>query len=1011
MKITPWLIIAFLLFPSCFLQSQEYFQQKVDYTIDVTLDDQNHVLRGFEKIRYTNRSQENLNKLYFHLYPNAYKNNQTALAQEQFKNEGKHYLFNVYTQRGFIDSLDFKVNGEPADWDYTSPHIDICKIKLDEPLKPGENITITTPFRVKIPLAVTSRLGYVEQSYKISHWFPKPAVFNNKGWQKHPYRDMGKSYTEYGSFDVSITLPENYFVAAPGELLTKSEQRRIRQREKKTRQKLGFNSEDMEIPESSREKKTIRYKIDSALDFAWFADKRFYVLTNRVNLAGSDKTVTTRTFFTNDQASLWLEANNYLEKAVKTFVRWYGDYPYKNFTAVSGVPGSESNNETYSAITSTGFTERDKQLERLLVHGLAQNWFSGKVNFNPQQTPFLVEGLTKYSEIRYLTQKYGQENKMYKEYNISENIARILGVEAMNYKDEMDQFYYFNARQNMDQPTNTPISQLSRVNYFSVAKAKSAKAFLHLNGYLQANQFDLAMKQFFRNWSFRHPGAEDLEQTFNKYNDKELSWFFEKMLKTDEKSDYAIVKYRKGKVLVKNKESIAAPIVLRGFYQDKEKFTKWFEGFRGKKWLSIPGGEYDEVVIDPEHIMLELYRSNNTIKTQGLFKRTEPFDLHFAGLFSNPDYTQLNYLPALGWNSYDKIMLGLSSYDPPLPMDRFDYFFAPFYTTGTNNLAGKGYVAFNMFPDNLFQKIQLKTSGKRFGYSDYYKGSYNKLKTELTFSIRHNHPEHSGRNRLQFAYTYATDLIDVLDKIHGEEGKSLTYNTFLNATFTHDYSDKSINPYSFQADIEWSPEFLKSSFEANYKYSYYMQEGLSLRLFGGMFFDQSEGLPWNYAFHLAGGNGWQDYKYEHAFLGRFEGPRDENANQAFVQQYFPEEGGFTIYSPLGSTKDWLLSMNVKSAVPVFDALPIHVYGNIGAFGDNRPITEKDISNKDWAYETGVKFSFLNMVDIYFPVLNSENLTKASQIVTSRYGERIRFHVKFDMLNTGRLRQEIRSLFN
>ena len=1010
MKITPWFIIAFLLFPSCFLQSQEYFQQDVDYTIDVSLDDQNHVLRGFEKISYSNNAPESLEELYFHLYPNAYRNNQTALAKEQFKNEGKHYLFNVYTQRGFIDSLSFKVNGKSVKWDYLPGQIDVCRIILDKPLKPGETITITTPFRVKIPLAVTSRMGYVEQSYKISHWYPKPAVYNNNGWQEHSYRDMGKSYSDYGSFDVSITLPENYFIAAPGKLLTRSEQERIKQREKKTRQKLGFNSEDMDIPESSDEYKTVRYKIDSVTDFAWFADKRFYVLTNKVRLPGSDKKVTTRAFFTNEQASLWLEANNYLKESIKAFSRWFGSYPYDSFTAVSGVPGSESKDEAYPAITCTGFAEKDKQLEQLLVQGLAQSWFSGKVNFNPQEYPFLVEGLTTFTEIWYLSQKYGEENKLYRSFNISENIARLMGVEYMDYHDGLDQLYYFMARKNKDQPTNTPLSQLSRINYFSVAEAKTAKAFMHLSGYLNPNRFHLTMRQFFRDWSFKHPGPEDLKRAFLKRSNKELSWFFEGFLETNKKSDYAIAKYRNGKVLVKNKGLVNAPLVLTGIHQDKRTFYRWYEGFSGKKWLDVPDGAYDKFVIDPDNIMLELYRKNNTLKTKGLLKKQEPFDFRFAGLFSNPQYSRLNYLPALGWNSYDKIMLGLSSYDPPLPTDRFDYFLAPFYTTGTNTLAGKGFFAFNIFPDRLFQEIQLKTSGKRFGYSDYYKGSYNKFKAELNLSLKSNNPFQAGSNRIRFSYIHATDLIDILDKIHGAEEKSLTYNNFFNAAFIHDHSNKSINPYSFRTDMEWSSDFLKSSLEANYKFSYYMNEGLSLRVFGGMFLNKKTGLPYNYAYHLGGGNGWQDYKYEHTFLGRFEGPRDDNANQAFVQQYFPDEGGFAIYSPLGNTKDWLLTLNVKSAVPVFDALPIHVYGNAGAFGNSQPIPEKNISNKSWAYETGVKFSFLNMVDIYFPVMSSENLTKASQVVTSRYGERIRFHIKFDMLKTERLRQEIKTLF-
>src|SRR6056297_4096446 len=322
MKIIPWIATAILLLTPGILNAQEYFQQEVDYTIQVELDDKIHFLRGVEEIEYTNNAPEALTEIYLHLPPNAYKNNQTYLAKEQFQREGKHYLFSVYSQSGFIDSLNFTVNNKEVKWDYHKKHIDICRLTLNEPLKAGETITIKTPFRVKIPLAVTSRLGHVDQSYKISKWFPRPAVYNAEGWHISPYRDLGKSYSEYGSFDVSITLPENYIVAAPGQLMTKSEKKRLNQIEKQTRQKLGFNADDMTIPESSRDFKTIRYKIDSIPDFVWFTDKRYHVLTNEVSLPNSKKTVTTRTFFTNEQADLWQNANKYISQALQDYSDW-----------------------------------------------------------------------------------------------------------------------------------------------------------------------------------------------------------------------------------------------------------------------------------------------------------------------------------------------------------------------------------------------------------------------------------------------------------------------------------------------------------------------------------------------------------------------------------------------------------------------------------------------------------------------------------------------------------------
>src|SRR6056297_2351400 len=210
--------------------SQEYFQQEVNYNIDVTLDDQNHFLRGFEEIQYTNNAPQPLKKIHLHLWPNAYKNNQTTLAREQFASEGKHFLFRAESQRGFIDSLRFRVNGESVEWKHHPDHIDIAILQLNEPLLPGETITITTPFRVKIPLGVTSRFGHIGQAYKITQWYPKPAVFDQRGWHAMPYRDMGEFYSEYGSFQVSITLPQNYVVAASGKLQTTSEKKWLENR-------------------------------------------------------------------------------------------------------------------------------------------------------------------------------------------------------------------------------------------------------------------------------------------------------------------------------------------------------------------------------------------------------------------------------------------------------------------------------------------------------------------------------------------------------------------------------------------------------------------------------------------------------------------------------------------------------------------------------------------------------------------------------------------------------------
>jgi len=992
------------------IYSQKYFQQKVDYSIQVTLHDETHFLSGFETIQYTNNAPHPLNHLYFHLWPNAYKNNHTQLAKEQFRKDGKHYLFNIYEQRGYIDSLNFKVHGKKISWNYHPEHIDICKLQLNKPLKPGETITITTPFRVKIPLAVTSRLGYAEQSYKISHWFPQPAVYNQEGWHTAPYTDRGETYSEYSSFDVSIRLPKNYVVTATGKLLTSAEKKSLQKRIKQTERKLGFNREDLQIPISSDAYKTIRYRADSITTFAWFADKRYHVLADKLHLPRSGKNITIRVFFTNEQADLWRDATTYIKEGLRQYSEWYGPYPYDKFTALMGAMGTKSKGNGYPMGASIGYAATPKQLEQAIIRGIGQSWVSGKVNIDPREYPFLAEGLITFSEKRYLTEKYGTDTKLFPYLHVSQQLARITGVDDLTITDETDLLYQFNARKNLDQSTKTPLKQLTRANYFSVSKAKTTQAFQHLLHYLGKNQFDQRMKRFFRQWKFQHPQPKNLETIFRRHTDNNMDWFFEKLLTTNEKMDYALLRIKGSKLLVKNQGSIDSPFIIKGFKNNQSIYTKWMDGFNGKKWIELPSKPAEKIILDPDHIMPELSRKNNTLYLQKSFKTNEPFNFRLGGLINNPQYTQLNALPSVGWNSYDKFMIGMLTYNPPIPPERFNYLIAPFFSTGTSNLSGQGYVSFSAYPVRFFQQIQLKLSGKRYGYSNYYEDHYNKLQANVRFKFHNDLTRDYGSTALNIQTSYVTDLTDILAQIHNQGEATIGADYYFTTSIIHDYSDKSINPYSIQGDVEWSENFIKATLEANYKLSYYKEEGLSLRLFAGSFLDKTENLPWNYALHLSGGNGWQDYKYERTYLGRFEGPQDVNANQLFVQQFYPEEGAFSTYSPLGSTQDWLVAFNFKTAVPVIDALPIHVYGNAGAFGSSREVPETSIANKTWAYETGIKFSFLNMLDIYFPVLTSPNLKKASNFISSRYGEKIRFHLKFDKLTPQRLREEIKSLY-
>ena len=203
-------------------QSEDYFQQRVNYKISVELDDINHMLHGRIDLFYFNNSPDILDKIAIHLWPNAYSSKKTSFAKQKLVHRDLTFYDADKSQRGWIDSLNFVINKKNAELVYDKENTDIAWIHLPEPLLPGKAIKITSPFRVKIP-ASFSRLGHQKNAYQITQWYPKPAVYDKNGWQTMPYLDQGEFYSNFGNFEVEITLPAQYIVAATGTLQEQKE--------------------------------------------------------------------------------------------------------------------------------------------------------------------------------------------------------------------------------------------------------------------------------------------------------------------------------------------------------------------------------------------------------------------------------------------------------------------------------------------------------------------------------------------------------------------------------------------------------------------------------------------------------------------------------------------------------------------------------------------------------------------------------------------------------------------
>ncbi|HZG00966.1 MAG TPA: M1 family metallopeptidase, partial [Chitinophagales bacterium] len=467
-----FLPFAALLFSLSFAASAQkpYWQQRADHVIRVTLDDRQHVLRGEETIAYTNHSPDTLRYLYIQLYPNAYSRKNTAFAKEQIRNGKLEFQKAGADKMGFIDSLAFTANNAALKHELDPVNPDYAKLFLASPLAPGQSITLHTPFRYKINKTF-SRGGHEGQAYQITQWYPKPAVYDKNGWHPMPYLDNGEYYAEFGSYDVSITLPANYLIGATGTLQTEEEKTWL--------QKLSnyytyppsviagpanpFASDSSStfmgtgFPPSDVKAKTIRYTADNVQDFAWFADKRFRVMKSSVALPHSGRVVDTWAFYYSERReSLWRDAVKYVDSSVYYYSKWVGDYAHPQATAVEGALLAGGGME-YPMVTVIGNMSSARSLENVIAHEVGHNWFQGMLGSNEREHPWMDEGINSYYEKRYM--KATEPPK-----TADTATGPLAALANLNVTLEGELPYLFQARRNYEQPTCSRAPAFSQTN-------------------------------------------------------------------------------------------------------------------------------------------------------------------------------------------------------------------------------------------------------------------------------------------------------------------------------------------------------------------------------------------------------------------------------------------------------------------------------------------------------------------------------------------------------------------
>jgi Peptidase family M1 domain len=1008
-----FLVFVFGIISTLILAQKPYFQQDVAFTIQVKLDDKKHELNAFETLIYKNNSPDALPFIYMHLWPNAYTDIHSRLGQQFEEDQELFFHFAADSLRGSIDSLDFKVDGQPVKLEYDAKNPDIAKLILNVALQPGGQISITTPFRVHIPIGKISRLGHIGQQYQITQWFPKPAVYDRNGWNQMPYLNQGEFYSEFGTFDVYISLPQNYVLGSTGDLIDNPQEVHFLDSIAEATKNIGaYDKKDVKFPASSPIFKTVHYHQEHVHDFAWFCDKRYHVLKGEVELPHTKRKVSTCVMYTNMYASYWKDAIKYVNDALYYYSLWNGDYTYDVCTAVDGALSAGGGME-YPNITVIGAVGSARTLDLVITHEVGHNWFYGMLGSNERIHTWMDEGINSANEMRYMMLKYPNAKL------ISTPINGLLDMDRYYQKAQYYQAYAFCARMHTDQPDDIPAVDYTGINYGTVVYMKSAVIFNYLRAYLSDSVYDKCFQTYFDRWHWKHPMPEDIKAVFVEVSGKNLDWVFEDLIRTNKHMDYkmaGIDQSANGFALnIKNKGEVNGPFSISGMKEGKTIKTQWYDGFAGENTVNFPAGDYDELYLDQGEWMPEVNRKNNTIKTSGVLKKTEPLRLQPIGSLDNPQRTQLFFTPAFGYNKYDKFMLGAALYNHVVPGKTFEWTLLPMYSFGDKSVVGHADAFFNLWPNKVFQHIRLGINANKYHFYQIQREDHPldaapdrrlgfiKIAPEINFAFKKKRERSPINQSVKFrAVWLATNAIysgydsassNLIWEVQKQE------RTFYELRYNFSYG-KGVHNFNGELKGQMGDNMSKLQLTAKYELNYMRKRTIEFRLFAGSFLDASNAGPYRFRMSSWGpqGIGNHDYLFDNVYIGRSE------EIKLWSNQTYVEDGGFRVYSPVGQSDKWLTSLNVTSQLPFKNRLlgMIKVYGNAGLFNTT------GISNPLFVYESGLQFSLIanGLLDVYIPLLYSQSIQDYHSANDIQFHERIRFTLNITLLNPSTILQGI-----
>jgi hypothetical protein len=563
---------------------------------------------------------------------------------------------------------------------------------------------------------------------------------------------------------------------------------------------------------------------------------------------------------------------------------WNGDYPYNQVTAVDGTISAGGGME-YPNVTVIGSAGNDRMLETVIMHEVGHNWFYGILGSNERDNAWMDEGLNSFNEDRYMDTKY-PDASLGAAIGIG-GLDKTLGLSDFSQRSLSELSYLISASQNLDQPLQCHSDNFTEINYGGIVYKKTALLFYYLKGYLGETLFDQCMHNYFEKWKFKHPQPEDIQAVFEETTGQKLDWFFNELIKTTEKIDFSITRIKQNtvepgnsKVKVKNTGYAAGAVSIGTEGSKTPIWTKEAIAPGKSIWITAPSSSV--YIIDPEGVIPEVNRENNTMRSSGLFKKVEPVKMKFFSSIDNPKQTELFYLPMYAYNVHDGSMIGVNLHNKQILRKNFEWNVSPLYSFERKAVNGFASVAYHKLNFTAGTQVQ------RFGMDDYstevinYYENYMLFKPYVAYTFR-NKPSNFNKGTVvnvslayQFQWmrnTFNINSVDeslVSDYIREFIQLDANWSQKIGPRQTLNVNGRVLQQASYVRDASSQiGTLLSAGGTYRFKYSLTKDRDVYVKAFAGYQVDNNalHELT-NGAFGLSGVSGTYDYAFDNLYFGR-----------------------------------------------------------------------------------------------------------------------------------------------